>query len=125
MGIDMSVFADIFCRMRDDILFSALGHPVRRQVILLLLEHERTAGALAREFAIARSSVSEHLAILRNANVVHERKYGRERVYSLNAEPLIELQTWLKPIEAYWKTQLLALSHQFEDNNDDTPNGDD
>lgn len=97
-------------------MFSALAHPVRRQVIGLLLVHERTAGAIAEEFEISRSAVSEHLGVLRRADLVRETKSGRERVYSLNAEPLAELRNWLEPFETYWKVHLERLARQLEDN---------
>lgn len=101
--------------MNTEPVFPALAHPVRRQVISLLLVRERTAGAIAEEFDISRSAVSEHLGILRNADLVRETKSGRKRIYSLNAEPLAELRNWLEPFESYWKERLSELARQFED----------
>lgn len=101
--------------MANETIFSALAHPVRRQVISLLLVRERTAGKIAEEFEISRSAVSEHLGILRHADLVRETKSGRERIYSLNAEPLAELRNWLEPFEIYWKTRLAQLARQLED----------
>lgn len=101
--------------MNTEPVFSALAHPVRRQVISLLLVRERTAGAIAEEFEISRSAVSEHLGVLRNAALVRETKSGRERIYSLNAEPLADLRDWLEPFEAYWKTKLALLAQQLEE----------
>ncbi|HTH96166.1 MAG TPA: metalloregulator ArsR/SmtB family transcription factor [Stellaceae bacterium] len=95
-------------------VFAALAHPVRRQVISLLLVRERTAGAIAEEFEISRSAVSEHLGILRHANLVREAKSGRERIYSLNAEPLAGLRDWLEPFATYWKARLSQLAQQLE-----------
>lgn len=96
-------------------VFPALAHPVRRQVISLLLIGDRTAGSIAEEFEISRSAVSEHLGVLRNAGLVRETKSGRERIYALNAEPLAELRNWLEPFETYWKTHLAKLAQQLED----------
>jgi DNA-binding transcriptional ArsR family regulator len=101
--------------MQSEPVFSALAHPVRRRVISLLLARERTAGAIAEEFEISRSAVSEHLGILRQADLVRETKSGRERIYSLNAEPLAELRGWLEPFETYWRTKLALLAQQLED----------
>ena len=42
-------------------------------------------------------------------------KSGRERIYSLEAEPLAELRGWLEPFESYWKIQLARLARQFEE----------
>lgn len=99
-----------------DPVFAALAHPVRREVISLLLKRNRTAGAIAREFDISRSAVSEHLSILRHANLVREVKRGRERIYSLEAAPLADLRHWLEPYEEYWKERLSRLARQLEAN---------
>lgn len=101
--------------MTPEHVFSALAHPVRRHVISLLLDRERTAGAIAHEFELSRSAVSEHLGILRNANLVRETKSGRERIYSLNAQPLAEARAWLAPFEANWRGRLAVLAQQIED----------
>lgn len=101
--------------MHSETVFSALAHPVRRQVVALLLDSERTAGAIANEFEISRSAVSEHLGVLRHAGLVRETKSGRERIYALNAEPLAELRTWLEPFESYWRARLSRLAQHVED----------
>jgi DNA-binding transcriptional ArsR family regulator len=116
----MSENSDVFWTsdMENEAVFSALAHPVRRQVISLLLREKRTAGAIAEEFEISRSAVSEHLGVLRQANLVRETKSGRERIYSLNAAPLADLRGWLEPFEAYWKAKLGRLAKQLEDENE-------
>lgn len=101
--------------MRNEAVFSALAHPVRREVIALLLARERTAGAIAEAFEISRSAVSEHLGVLRQADLVRETKSGRERIYALNAEPLAEVRAWLEPFETYWRARLATLARQLED----------
>lgn len=99
----------------NEAVFSALANPVRRQVVSILLAEDRTAGAIAEAFDISRSAVSEQLGILRQAGLVHERKRGRQRVYSLNAEPFLELRAWLAPYEAYWQKQLAGLAKDLEE----------
>jgi len=101
--------------MTTETVFSALSNPVRLQVLSLLLDGDRTAGALAQQFEISRSAVSEHLGILRQADLVQERKSGRERYYSLNVEPLEQLRDWLVPYENYWKARLVTLAQKLED----------
>ncbi|HEY8575727.1 MAG TPA: metalloregulator ArsR/SmtB family transcription factor [Devosia sp.] len=103
--------------MNTEPVFAALSHPVRRRVVTILLDGEKTAGSLAVQFDLSRSAVSEHLGILRQAGLVVEKKSGRERFYSLNAQPLVELRSWLAPYEAYWKTRLNTLARQIEDEN--------
>ncbi|MCR4265911.1 helix-turn-helix transcriptional regulator [Nitratireductor sp. ZSWI3] len=102
----------------NEAIFSALANPVRRQVVMLLLSRERSAGSIAEAFDISRSAVSEHLGILRQAQVVQEIKVGRERIYSLNAEPLVALRDWLAPYEDYWKARLADLARDLEETNE-------
>ncbi len=99
----------------DEAVFSALANPVRRQVVMLLLLEERSAGSIAEAFDISRSAVSEHLGVLRQAGLVQETKAGRERIYSLNAQPLVALRDWLAPYEDYWKTRLADLAGDLEE----------
>lgn len=104
--------------MNTEPIFAALSHPVRRQVVTLLLQGDRTAGAIAQAFSgIGRSAVSEHLGVLRQADLVRERKSGRERIYTLNAEPLAELRDWLAPYEDYWRSRMASLAKQLEEEN--------
>jgi DNA-binding transcriptional ArsR family regulator len=98
-----------------DQIFSTLANGVRRELLLLLAEGPRTAGALAREFDLSRPAVSEHLHILEQASLVVGVKRGRERHYHLNPEPLAELTEWLHPFERYWRDRLTDLAHLVED----------
>lgn len=95
--VDTSDNSDIM----DEAVFFALANPVRRQVVMLLLSAERSAGSIAEAFDISRSAVSEHLGVLRQAGLVQETKAGRERIYSLNVQPLVALRDWLAPYEKY------------------------
>jgi DNA-binding transcriptional ArsR family regulator len=91
-------------------VFSALANPVRRRVLELLVEGPRTAGAIAEQFELSRPAVSEHLAVLRRAELVREEAAGRERHYHLNAGALVEVSEWLHPFERYWRERLRSLS---------------
>jgi DNA-binding transcriptional ArsR family regulator len=115
--VDTSDNSDIIRRM-DEAVFSALANPIRRQVVMLLLLEERSAGSIAEAFDISRSAVSEHLGVLRQAGLVQETKAGRERIYSLNAQPLIALRDWLAPYEEYWKARLADLARGLEETNE-------
>ena len=101
--------------MQPETLFSALSHPVRLGVLSILLDGDQTAGGLAEHFALSRSAVSEHLGVLRHAELVQERKAGRERFYSLNAAAFEQVGQWLAPYEEYWKARLSTLAQQLED----------
>lgn len=98
-----------------DEVFAALGNPVRRQLLRLLLDGPRTVTDLASHFDMRRPSVSEHLRVLRDARLVSERRVGRERHYRLEAGPLLELQDWLHPYERFWRAHLKRLHETLED----------
>jgi DNA-binding transcriptional ArsR family regulator len=95
-------------------VFGALANPVRRQLLEALREGPRAAGDLAGRFALSRPAVSEHLAVLRDAQLVREEPRGRHRYYHLAAEPLADVQDWLHPFERYWRQRLAALRDVVE-----------
>jgi ArsR family transcriptional regulator, repressor of sdpIR and other operons len=65
-------------------VFQALGDPTRREILRLLRKREMTAGEIAEKFALARSTLSGHFSILKNAGLIVSEKNGTSIVYSLN-----------------------------------------
>ena len=97
-----------------DVVLVALANPTRRDVLDALRGGELTAGDLAARFDMARPSVSEHLRVLRDGGLVIERASGRNRFYSLTAEPLAGLVDWLSPYERFWRGRITALSETLD-----------
>jgi len=97
-------------------VFNAIADPTRRQLIHLLAEadelplHELTA-----QFPMGRTAVSKHLTILKEADLVHDRKVGRETRFRLNASPLREVQDWVSFYNKYWNANMLRLSQLLEE----------
>ena len=83
-------------------VFDALANPVRRQLLMALRAGPKTASDLSEGAPIARSAVSEHLALLRDVGLVRVQKRGRERVYHLDPRPLTEVGAWLNVMLAFW-----------------------
>ena len=79
---------------------AAIGDPVRREILDLLREGPRTAGAVADGFPISRPAVSRHLRVLREHGLVVDEPRGRQRVYRLEVAPLAELEAWLARFSA-------------------------
>ncbi|MHB9146573.1 MAG: ArsR/SmtB family transcription factor [Symbiobacteriia bacterium] len=96
-------------------VFSAIADPTRRQVLGLLAGGEQSVTALTSHFTVTRPAVSKHLAILRQAGLVTERKVGRERRYRLRAEPLQEVRDWTSHFERFWSEKLMALQKHLEE----------
>lgn len=92
--------------------FSALADPTRRAVLDLLAERgPQKAGDIARMFpSISRPAVCKHLRVLKAAGLVHENRRGREHWYSLNAQPLEEVQNWVTRYRSFWSGKLDSLA---------------
>jgi len=71
-----------------DAVFSALSHPSRRQILLVLLfrGEQMTAGQIAERFSCAWPTTTRHLKVLEAAGLIRVEKHGRERVYHLDKE---------------------------------------
>jgi DNA-binding transcriptional ArsR family regulator len=92
---------------------AALVDPTRRRILELLAEGERTAGEIAAEFQISRPGVSKHLRVLREHRLVRARPAAQQRIYSLDAAPLAELDAWLSRYRGFWTNRLDALETQI------------
>jgi DNA-binding transcriptional ArsR family regulator len=97
--------------------FDVLGDPVRRRVLELLADGERTAGAVTevirKEFGISQPAVSQHLGVLRDGGFVHVRVDGPRRIYSLDPAPLRAVDTWLDRFRRFWDQHLDALATEI------------
>jgi DNA-binding transcriptional ArsR family regulator len=74
--------------------FDVLGDPVRRRILELLADGERTSGALCvviqEEFGISQPAVSQHLKVLREAGFATVRPEGTRRLYAVASGPLLD-----------------------------------
>ena len=64
---------------------------------------------------MGRTAVSKHLAILKEADLVTNRKLGRETRYRLNAAPLQEVKDWLSFYEEFWSERAILLKNILEE----------
>ncbi|GAC70577.1 putative ArsR family transcriptional regulator [Gordonia soli NBRC 108243] len=96
-------------------MFQALANPVRRRLLEILAEAPCTAGDLGDRFELSRSSVAEHLKVLKDSGLVFDRSQGRHRIYELSAEPLAEVGDWLHPFERFWRARLSDIATIAED----------
>jgi DNA-binding transcriptional ArsR family regulator len=75
--------------------FKALADPNRREIIRLLKEKSMTAGEIADKFNISKPSISHHLSILKQADLVDDERKGQNIVYSLNTSVFEEIMRML------------------------------
>jgi DNA-binding transcriptional ArsR family regulator len=78
-----------------NLLFKALHDPTRRAILDLLREGPRTAGEIAEQFHVSKPTISHHLDLLRQAELVTSHKQGLYITYSLSTSVLDELLAWL------------------------------
>ena len=87
--------------LRLDTIFHSLADPTRRDILRLLRDGPRTSGEIAQHFDAAWPTVSRHLAVLREAQLVVSTRMGQQIVYELNLpvfhEVVEHLYSWLRP----------------------------
>ena len=94
-----------------------LGDPVRRRILELLAEGERSAGEIGedvqREFGISQPAVSQHLRVLRESGFATVRPEGVRRLYAIVPEPLENAAAWFDPFRRFWQPHLDALGTEL------------
>jgi DNA-binding transcriptional ArsR family regulator len=96
--------------------YAALAESHRRQILDLLRDGEWAAGELVQRLELSQPGVSKHLKVLREARLVVVRAEGKQRLYALRPEPLVEVDQWLEPYRAFWKRRLDALERHLKEN---------
>lgn len=99
-----------------DVTWKALSEPVRREIVELLRDSPRTTGELCDAFGhLTRFGVMNHIAVLKDADLIRVEKKGRERINSLNPGPLQELyEDWMREYEVLWAGRLGRLKKMAE-----------
>ena len=96
-------------------VFRAVADPTRRALLETLGRRgEVTVGALAEAVDQSVPMVSRHLAVLRAANLVEERRDGRHRHYRLNPAPLRDLYDWAGLFTEFWTERVANLRRHLE-----------
>ncbi|MGY1802434.1 ArsR/SmtB family transcription factor [Blastococcus sp. SYSU D00922] len=97
--------------------FDVLGEPVRRRLLELLADGERSAGDLAAvvgaEFGISQPGVSQHLRVLRESGFAQVRAEGARRLYAVDPTGLQEVDVWLDRFRRFWDQRLDALATEL------------
>jgi DNA-binding transcriptional ArsR family regulator len=97
-------------------VYVAIADPTRRKLLRLLADAEELPlHELTSQFQMGRTAVSKHLAILKKAGLVADRKVGRETRYRLNAAPLQEIKDWVSFYEGFWKERIVKLNLLLEE----------
>lgn len=88
-----------------------IAEPRRREILRLIWHEEMAAGDVAGHFELTFGAVSQHLAVLREASLVHVRKEGNRRLYRANH---VALAPYIEALEAMWGSLLGDLKAAVE-----------
>jgi DNA-binding transcriptional ArsR family regulator len=94
--------------LRRDV-FQAIADPTRRAILLLLAAQSMTAGAIAANFNTARPTVSKHLQILTECELLKQEQNGREIHYHFNAKKMKEVADFIEPFRKIWDDRFNKL----------------
>lgn len=89
--------------------FQAIADPTRRAILLLVAAQSMTAGAIASNFNSARPTVSRHLQILTECELLQQEQDGREIYYQLNAKKMKEVADFIEPFRKMWDERFNKL----------------
>ena len=94
--------------LRRDV-FQAIADPTRRAILLLVASQSLTAGAIASNFDTARPTVSKHLRILTECELLEQKQTGREVHYRVNAKKMKEVADFIEPFRQMWDDRFNKL----------------
>ncbi|HYG15608.1 MAG TPA: metalloregulator ArsR/SmtB family transcription factor [Bacteroidia bacterium] len=90
--------------LRRDV-FQAIADPTRRSILMLLATQTLTAGAIAQSFDVARPTISKHIQVLTDCDLVESTKQGREIYYQLRFEKVKEIDLWMEQLRLTWENR--------------------
>src|SRR6059058_1270468 len=94
--------------LRRDV-FQAIADPTRRAILLLLAAQSLPAGAIAANFDTARPTVSKHLQILTECELLKQEQNGREIYYHFNPQKMKEVSDFIEPFRKMWEQRFSKL----------------
>ncbi len=93
----------------------AMSDPTRREILRLVQNEEMPAGAIASNFPVSRPAISQHVAVLKTAGLIDERRSGVKRLYRTRVAGMAELKAFL---EMFWDVRLERLKAAVEAENE-------
>ena len=95
--------------------FNAIAEPRRRQILEFIAADERSVGEIADELELGQPSVSKHLQVLLNVDLVTRRRDGRRTLYRTNSETLKTIHDWSGMFAQHWRGQLRRIKAHAEE----------
>lgn len=96
-------------------IFQAIADPTRRAIVALLAVQSMTPGAIAANFDSSRQTISKHIQILTECQLVTQEVKGREIHYHFNPEKMKEVADWVSQYSKFWNGQFDALDNYLNE----------
>lgn len=90
-------------------VFQAIADPTRRAILTLLAAQALTPGAIADNFKSARQTISKHIQILAECELLKQKQNGREIYYHINAKKMTEVAGFIEPFRKLWDDRFNKL----------------
>lgn len=90
-------------------IFQAIADPTRRAILSLLAFQAMTPGAIAENFDSTRQTISKHIQILTECQLVRQEQNGREIYYHFNPQKMKEVSDWVDQYRKFWDNKLDSL----------------
>ncbi|WP_350355211.1 metalloregulator ArsR/SmtB family transcription factor [Leeuwenhoekiella parthenopeia] len=97
-------------KLRRDI-FQAIADPTRRAILVLLTTQTMTAGDIASNFDSSRPTISKHIQILNECDLIEANQQGREIHYQIKIDKMKEIDKWLEQFRKIWENRFGQLDH--------------
>lgn len=91
--------------------FQAIADPTRRAILVLLASQTMTAGAIAENFDASKPTISKHLLILNECDLITSTKKGREIYYEIEIDKMKEIDKWLEQFRKIWMDRFDQLDN--------------
>lgn len=92
-------------------VFQAIADPTRRAILGLVVLQAMTPGAIAENFNSSRQTISKHIQILNECELLNQTQSGREIYYHFNPNKMKEIADWLEPYRKMWEDRLTAMEN--------------
>ncbi len=95
--------------------FQALSDPNRRRILeLIAAKGQLTASDISGNFKVSAPAISQHLKVLREAKLVDMEKRAQQRIYTINATSIHEIEEWAKKMVKMWDERFKKLDKLLE-----------
>lgn len=92
-------------------IFQGIADPTRRAILALLALQAMTPGAIAENFDSSRQTISKHIQILTECQLVRQEQRGREIYYHFNPRKMKEVSDWVSQYQQFWEKKLDSLEN--------------